>query len=1077
MSDTLSDAEKIRNKRLAKLQAPAASTAPAAEPSHSPSSSTSPSRASSPGPSSQSHDTVSEAPAAAPGSQMPEGKRIKITPTTSAEVVERARSIPQSPARTASPARINSPARVDSPARSIALSIDEFEHLILGSFFSINLNEETRARNKHRADLPGLRSELLEDGKEVRLHIGILDQAILEAASQAQRPLDYLLPCWNRIQDRMRKPDTDTKRWDIICEAKRLCLSYCVFAITMPEMFGVESSNESPLARQLLLSPDDGMRRGITPEFLREVSGKFEDDDSLKPALISAVEELSSQLALKDANGEIQPYMMAMRNLVENPAIAAAMTESSLFNVAATPPTFETTTLLGPWYRLSPLQPKVTMSYFSTPKTRDQGFIVNSQSSLRMMQNMIQGDLDYITTKILRASPEAKNRFLDWVATALNLNHKRRAMQVKPEEVASDGFMFNLTSTLDKLCGPIMNIDFRKIHTFHAEYFQRNPRIDMRDETKINADQHASEAFYSKTMEGNSNFNSELFFLTIAAHHYGSESLTSRLEQLDKDLRHIESSITRFEAERPRWAANPAQLRVYEQALKKYRDKLDLGLALKYSLQALLLDEQWQVRSIEVMRHVAVWLLRVASGKDFPQEKITLPLPEQQPEVFQNLPEYFLDVIISNFKFVTWAMPQTITAVLGEELVMLCITFLESSSYIKNPYLKAGLVSMLFRGTLTRPGGHRGVLVDLLNSMPFANEYLLHAIMKFYIEAEHTGAHTQFFDKFNIRYEIFQIIKCIWPNTLYRKKLSNQATQNQDFFVQFVNLLLNDVTYVLGESFSAFKTIRSIQEELRREGESMDPTARQEKEEHLTSSQRNAKSYMQLTNETMAMLKLFTAALADSFTMPEIVQRLADMLNYNLDAMAGPKSSQLKVEGNVQLMVEKYGFDPKVLLSDIAKIYVNLMNKPNFITAVARDGRSYRPELFKQASDLLRQHQLTPEEDLRRWDRLRKEVQEAKEADDQAEEDLGEIPDDFLDPLMYTLMEDPVILPSSKVSIDRSTIRSHLLSDPHDPFNRMPLKMEDVLPDTELKAKIEAFKAERKGMKKTMSDQMDTTAD
>lgn len=47
---------------------------------------------------------------------------------------------------------------------------------------------------------------------------------------------------------------------------------------------------------------------------------------------------------------------------------------------------------------------------------------------------------------------------------------------------------------------------------------------------------------------------------------------------------------------------------------------------------------------------------------------------------------------------------------------------------------------------------------------------------------------------------------------------------------------------------------------------------------------------------------------------------------------------------------------------------------------------------------------------------------------------------------MYTLMEDPVILPSSKISIDRSTIRSHLLSDPHDPFNRVPLKMEDVLP-------------------------------
>jgi len=47
---------------------------------------------------------------------------------------------------------------------------------------------------------------------------------------------------------------------------------------------------------------------------------------------------------------------------------------------------------------------------------------------------------------------------------------------------------------------------------------------------------------------------------------------------------------------------------------------------------------------------------------------------------------------------------------------------------------------------------------------------------------------------------------------------------------------------------------------------------------------------------------------------------------------------------------------------------------------------------------------------------------------------------------MYTLMEDPVTLPSSRVTIDRSTIQSHLLSDPSDPFNRAPLKIEDVIP-------------------------------
>lgn len=94
--------------------------------------------------------------------------------------------------------------------------------------------------------------------------------------------------------------------------------------------------------------------------------------------------------------------------------------------------------------------------------------------------------------------------------------------------------------------------------------------------------------------------------------------------------------------------------------------------------------------------------------------------------------------------------------------------------------------------------------------------------------------------------------------------------------------------------------------------------------------------------------------------------------------------------------------------------------------------------------------------------------QAAKEADEQAEEDLGEIPDEFLDPLVYTLMEDPVILPSSRTTIDRSTIRSHLLSDPTDPFNRMPLKIEDVRPDVEMKKRIDAFRAEKRGARRAL---------
>lgn len=120
-------------------------------------------------------------------------------------------------------------------------------------------------------------------------------------------------------------------------------------------------------------------------------------------------------------------------------------------------------------------------------------------------------------------------------------------------------------------------------------------------------------------------------------------------------------------------------------------------------------------------------------------------------------------------------LPKILPSAVGEEMIALCITFLRSSELIKNPYLKSSLVSLLFSGTWPFMHLKKGVLGDQLVSLPFANDYLLHALMKFYIECESTGANSAFYDKFNIRYEIFQVIKCVWVNDVYKEQLTRES--------------------------------------------------------------------------------------------------------------------------------------------------------------------------------------------------------------------------------------------------------------------------------------------------------------
>lgn len=280
---------------------------------------------------------------------------------------------------------------------------------------------------------------------------------------------------------------------------------------------------------------------------------------------------------------------------------------------------------------------------------------------------------------------------------------------------------------------------------------------------------------------------------------------------------------------------------------------------------------------------------------------------------------------------------------------------------------------------------------------------------------------------------------------------------NRQFFIRFVNLLLNDATYVLDEGLSKFPKIHDLQERLRVPVEELSQEDRDRITEELKTAESQAASYMQLVNETVSMMKLFTSTLGEAFTMPEIVTRLASMLNYNLEILTGPKSRMLKVENP-----DKYHFNPRTLLPEIVGLYLNLGFSQTFIEAVASDGRSYKPELMDQVTYILRSKGMKTGPELVAWEKLTKKFEEAKKELDSLEMDFGEdIPSEFEDPIMGHLMKDPVRLPSRQI-VDRSTIVQHLLSDMKDPFNRQPMTLEDLVPVDDLREKIEAWVEEKK---------------
>ena len=203
--------------------------------------------------------------------------------------------------------------------------------------------------------------------------------------------------------------------------------------------------------------------------------------------------------------------------------------------------------------------------------------------------------------------------------------------------------------------------------------------------------------------------------------------------------------------------------------------------------------------------------------------------------------------------------------------------------------------------------------------------------------------------------------------------------------------MINDVTYLMDESLTELSQIAAIQHEMDNPEWQTKPTEyRREREGTLRSLERHASGYVTLGRSTVDMLKIFTAETKAPFMVPEIVDRLAAMLDYNLDALVGPRCSELKVKDR-----EKYRFEPRKLLSDILDIYLNLADQPEFVRAVANDGRSYRKDLFESAARICQLRALKTNDEIEKLRLFVLKVEETK-ATLEVEDDLGDVPDEFL---------------------------------------------------------------------------------
>ncbi|KAJ1669104.1 Ubiquitin conjugation factor E4, partial [Coemansia sp. RSA 25] len=378
-----------------------------------------------------------------------------------------------------------------------------------------------------------------------------------------------------------------------------------------------------------------------------------------------------------------------------------------------------------------------------------------------------------------------------------------------------------------------------------------------------------------------------------------------------------------------------------------------------------------------------------------------------------------------------------------------------------------------------------------LDTNSIARSYLVPALLRLYVDIERTGSHTQFYDKFNVRYHIARTLRSLWARGqsyveatrrfFMQQGGTEQSTttgslrKDQQVIEEFVARLMTDATYLLDESLSKLAIIRDIEKrqadtaagiggdtEAAESREQMEATA-----QRLQEAERMAQSFVLLAHETVHMLAYLSKLVPRPFQAGEVVDRLASMLNYNLKQLAGPKCSNLRVRD----MKERFSFNPRVLLSEITSVYLHLglASKAShnqaavdkFVTAVVNDDRSYSADLFQEAYTILERLSLKDADSLEMLLEFAGKCKGAKVDSKVIDYLESEAPDEYLDPLLASLITDPVRLPTSGNIMDLSAIKGQLLSDPRDPFNRAPLTIDMLEPMPELKEEISKWRAQK----------------
>ena len=99
---------------------------------------------------------------------------------------------------------------------------------------------------------------------------------------------------------------------------------------------------------------------GLDVDFIREAIHRFDDDEAFPALFNRAMLTISTELSRLSLGNDYKPHVQALLTYTRFPALVSNLARHPAFSAAPSAPDIERQTMLGPFFRISPLQPEAS---------------------------------------------------------------------------------------------------------------------------------------------------------------------------------------------------------------------------------------------------------------------------------------------------------------------------------------------------------------------------------------------------------------------------------------------------------------------------------------------------------------------------------------------------------------------------------------------------------------------------------------------------------------------------------------------------------------------------------------------